>query len=126
MNDQYKTRGIRGAITVEKNSSDAIQKATTELLSSILNENKVVEDDIVSVIFTLTNDLTADFPAKAARKYFSWDDIPMICAQEIPVPGSITLCIRVLILINTTLSKKEIKHIYLGEARNLRPDLVAD
>ncbi|EKE02094.1 MAG: chorismate mutase [uncultured bacterium] len=126
MDKQYKTRGIRGAITVKENTCESIQKATIELLSSIINTNNVNEDDIASIIFTLTADITAEFPAKSARVHFGWDDIPMICAQEIPVPESINMCIRVLMLINTTLGKKDIKHIYLGGARNLRPDLVID
>ena len=123
MNKQYKTRGIRGATTVEENSSTAIQEATLELLKKLLSENKIYEEDIASVIFTLTHDLTAEFPAKAARIELEWDDIPMICTQEIPVPESLPMCIRVMILVNTTLEQFEIKHAYLRRATKLRPDL---
>lgn len=124
MNKQFKTRGIRGAITLEENSGVAIEKATIKLLKQLLDENKIEKEDIASVIFTLTHDLTAEFPAKSARIYLGWDDVPMICTQEIPVPDSIPMCLRVLILINTTLEKDEIKHIYLNGAKKLRPDLI--
>jgi chorismate mutase len=123
MNKKYKTRGIRGAVTVEENSGDGIKKATLCLLNSILEENKLEKDDIISAMFTVTHDLNADFPAKAARIHLSWNDIPMMCSQEIPVPNSLAMCIRVLVLINTTLERSEIKHVYLDGAKNLRPDL---
>jgi len=123
MNRQYKTISIRGAVTVEENSGDTIKAATVELLSNILNKNKIEQDDIISVIFTMTQDLTAEFPAKAARIDLGWDDISMLCAQEVAVPGSIPMCIRVLLTINTMLNKDEIRHVYLGNAKKLRPDL---
>ena len=123
MNRQYKTISIRGAVTVEENSGDTIKAATVELLSNILNKNKIEQDDIISVIFTMTQDLTAEFPAKAARIDLGWDDISMLCAQEVAVPGSIPMCIRVLLTINSTLNKNEIRHVYLGNAKKLRPDL---
>lgn len=125
MDKQYRTRGIRGATTVKENTDAAIEDATLELLNSIIIENKVDKEDIASVIFTLTHDLTAAFPAKAARINLGWNDVPMICTQEIPVPDSIKMCIRVLILINTTLKNDELKHKYLRDASKLRPDLIA-
>lgn len=124
MNEQYKTRGIRGAITVEENTAVAIEKATLELLNVVLDENKIFEEDIITVIFSLTADLTADFPAKAARIHLNWNETPMICTQEIPVPGSMPMCLRVLLLVNTKLEKKEIRHIYLKDAKKLRSDLL--
>lgn len=126
MIQQYKARGIRGAITVNENTDKAIQQATLELLTAILKENNVIEDDIASVIFTVTDDLNAEFPAKTARINLGWNNIPMLCAQELPVPDSIPMCIRVLITINTTLEKNEINHVYLGNAQKLRPDLVKE
>lgn len=122
-NYRYRLRGIRGAITVKENSADAIEKATVELLQTILSNNNILIEDIASVLFTLTRDLNAQFPAKAAREYLKWENIPMICAREIAVPGSIEKCVRVLIHVNTALGIDEIKHMYLGDAANLRPDI---
>ena len=124
MQKNFHARAVRGAITVKENTSEEINNATIELLTVVLNENEFIEDDIVSVIFTLTPDLNAEFPAKSARINFGWEDIPMICACEIPVPGSIEKCIRIMMTFNTLKQKNEIKHIYLKDARNLRPDLV--
>ncbi|OGI03977.1 MAG: chorismate mutase [Candidatus Melainabacteria bacterium GWF2_37_15] len=118
------SRAVRGAITVEENTAENINSAILELLQTILKVNQITEDDIVSVIFTLTPDLNAEFPAKAARIYLGWDDTPMICASEVPVPDSIKKCIRVMITFNTLKTKEEIKHVYLGKAQELRPDLV--
>jgi chorismate mutase len=123
MADQIKTRGVRGAVTVNENSYAAIEKATIELLEVVLKKNTIKEEDISSVIFTMTDDLNAVFPAKIARIHFGWDNVPMICTHEIPVPGSLPMCIRILITINTTLQQNQIKHVYLAEAAKLRPDL---
>lgn len=118
------SRAVRGAITVEYNTIEEISRSTVELLKNILKSNDIDSDDIVSVIFTLTPDLDAEFPAKSARANLGWDDVPMLCASEIAVPGSIEKCIRVMITFNTAKARQEINHIYLGRARNLRPDLV--
>lgn len=115
-------RGIRGAITVEENNAEQIQDATQELLREILEENSLSTEDIVSAIFTVTPDLDAAFPASSARK-MGWDRVPMLDSNEIPVPGAIPHCIRVLLHVETSLSQKEIQHIYLREALNLRKDL---
>ncbi len=117
-------RAIRGAITVEANNVESIDTATLELLNTMIKANEIVNNDIVSVIFTLTPDLNAEFPAKSARVNLGWDDVPMICTSEIPVPGSIPKCIRVMITFNTLKAKEKIKHVYLKEAEKLRPDLV--
>lgn len=115
-------RGIRGAITVESDSAAAILAASRDLLSQIVTANGVDPADIASVLFTVTADLSAAFPAQAARE-LGWHQVPLMDAQEIPVPGSLARCIRVLIHWNTTKSQAEIQHIYLGQAAALRPDL---
>lgn len=117
------SRGLRGATTTETNTKEEIEKVTVELLSNLMIFNNIDKDDISSVIFTLTKDLNADFPAKYARIHLGWSDVPMICAKEIDVDYSLKMCIRVLITLNTTLEKHELKHVYLGRARELRPDL---
>lgn len=124
MNKQYKTRAIRGAITLNQNSSQEISEAVVELLNKIIFENNLQQDDIISAIFTMTEDLNAEFPAKAARIHLGWDDVPMVCAKELSIPGSLSMCIRVLIHINTLMQKNDIKHIYLRDASGLRPDIV--
>ncbi|NLJ76627.1 MAG: chorismate mutase [Peptococcaceae bacterium] len=115
-------RGIRGAITVERNSAEEILAATGELLDTIIKENDIEAGDMASIIFTMTEDLDACFPARAARdrglKY-----VPLLDALELNVPGSLPRCIRILIHVNTNKSQKEIKHVYLGEAACLRPDI---
>ena len=116
-------RGIRGATTVESNTKEAILARIGELLESILVANPDLKpEDIASAVFTTTGDLTAAFPALAARQ-MGWDLVPMLDAQEIPVPGSLPGCIRALIHWNTEKSQKEIRHVYLHEAESLRPDL---
>lgn len=116
------TRAIRGAITLEENTKDAIKQATIELLSEIIKQNSIKTEDISHVIFTLTKDLDADFPAKFARTEMGFDYVPMICAHEINPPGSLPMCFRILMVINSNLSQKEIRHVYLRGARKLRPD----
>jgi chorismate mutase len=116
-------RGIRGAITVKQDEAEAILAAARELLLVIQQANPALHpQDIASILFTATPDLAAAFPAKAARQ-LGWDLVPVVDAQELPVPGSLPLCIRVLLHWNTDLPQSEIKHIYLGEAASLRPDL---
>ncbi len=117
------SRAVRGATTVENNTADEIFDATVELLNKMVEENSIDSEEIINVIFTLTHDLDAAFPAKAARIHLSWNTVPMICTQEIPVPDSLQKCIRVLITFNTAKPKSEIRHIYLREAKSLRPDL---
>lgn len=116
-------RAVRGAITVSDNTKELILKGTKELLVEIIERNSLDNTDIISAIFTVTQDLNATFPAVAARQ-IGWDDIPLMCTNEIDVPGSLEKCIRVLIHINTEKSKMEINHVYLKGAQILRPDLV--
>ena len=115
-------RGIRGAITVERNEAAEIAAATRELIETIIKENSLDTEDIASAIFTVTSDLNAGFPATAVRE-MGWRYIPLLCANEINVPGSLGRCIRVLIHVNTAKSQKEIKHVYLKGAAVLREDL---
>jgi len=112
-------RAIRGAITVEANTPEAIGSAVKEMVEAVVRENQLVPSDIVSAIFTLTPDLNAEFPARPARE-LGWAAVPMICAQEIGVPGALP---RVCRLILHAKGRKASKHVYLREARVLRPDL---
>ncbi len=118
-------RGIRGATTVIADQPDLILQATRELLEAILQENEGLRtEDVASAIFTVTDDLTSTFPAQGARQ-MGWGLVPMMCAREIPVPGSLPRVIRVLVHWNTQIPQSEIRHVYLRDAVKLRPDLVA-
>ena len=117
-------RGIRGATTVEHNDREEILDATTELLKMLIERNDIRPEDVASAIFTLTEDLDAEFPALAAR-YLGWTEVALICMREIPVPGSLRLCIRILIHVNTTRSASDIQHVYIKGAVNLRPTFSA-
>lgn len=118
-------RGIRGAITVEHNTEEEITTATKELLGHLVRENDLQLEDIASALFTLTDDLNACFPAQAARE-IGWTDVPLMCTREIPVPGSLGMCIRVLLHVNTTRSNTEVRHVYLRDAIQLRPNYALD
>ena len=116
-------RGIRGAITVTADEKADVLATTLELLTSILRANPDLRTEgIASALFTVTDDITSVYPAQAARQ-IGWDQVPMLCAREIPVPGSLPLCIRVLIHWNTDKAQSAIRHVYLREAASLRPDL---
>jgi chorismate mutase len=118
-------RGIRGATTVEADLPDLILSATQEVLEAILQANSgMCPEDVASAIFTVTDDLRSTFPAQAARQ-MGWSLVPMMCAREIPVPGSLPKVIRVLVHWNTERAQSEITHVYLRGAVRLRPDLVA-
>ncbi len=114
-------RGIRGATTVAENTADAIADATRDLLEQIIRANGVQPDDIASVFFTTTPDLNAEFPALAARS-LGWQDVALMCGHEMAVPHGLPMCLRVLILWNTTRRADEIQHIYVRGAVKLRPD----
>ncbi len=111
-------RAIRGAIAVTANTRQAIDEATQELLDVLTRRNDLRPEDIISVFFTLTSDLNAAFPARAARA-FGWD-VPMLDMQEVDVPGALARCVRVLIHVR---SDGPARHAYLREAQTLRPDL---
>lgn len=115
-------RAIRGATTVENNDAVEMLRETEKLLVEIIEKNDLKEEDIISIIFTVTNDLNAAFPAVAARN-LGWTSIALMCTNEIPVPGSLEKCIRVLMHINSDKKNTEIKHVYLNNAKVLRPDL---
>ena len=115
-------RGIRGAISVDANNPDTIIAATRELLEQIIAANDLQVEDLASVIFTATPDLDAAYPARAARE-MGWVTVPLLCMQEMIVTGSLPRCVRVLVLWNTAKPHDQVRHVYLGKARTLRPDL---
>jgi chorismate mutase len=112
---------LRGAITVEHNASEDILAATETLMREIMQRNELVPDDVVSCLFTVTADLDAQFPAVAARR-LGFDQVPLMCAREIPVPGSLPRVIRVMMHYHAAEDHRA-QHVYLGEARKLRMDL---
>lgn len=114
-------RGIRGATTAEANTSEAILKATHELLLLMIEANDLESEDVSSALFTTTPDLNADFPALAARQ-LGWHDVALMCGHEMHVPGALPQCIRILIHWNTPKTQREIKHIYIRGAQHLRPE----
>ena len=115
-------RGLRGAITIDKNEKDAIIFATEMLLEKMISVNKIKIDDVASIIFTVTQDITKEFPALAARE-LGWLYTPLICCVEMERDGGLKKCIRVLLHVNTEKKQNEMKHVYLGGAKALRPDL---
>jgi chorismate mutase len=116
-------RGIRGATSAAANVRDDILSATRELLGEILRANGIVDfDEIVSILFTTTPDLTATFPAEAARE-LGMNLVPLLCASEIDVPGRLPRCVRVLLHVNTDKPASAMAHVYLREAKALRPDV---
>jgi chorismate mutase len=123
MSDQSLPRlqGIRGATTVEANDAQQILQATDELLRALIDANGVTPDDVVSGLFTMTSDLNAAFPARAAEVY-GWNIVALLHSTEIPVPGSLPRCIRLLVHAYTTRSREQIRHVYLRGATVLRPD----
>lgn len=116
-------RGIRGAITLEADTKEEIQKATVELLNKMLEENDVKKEDIAFAIFTTTPDIRSAFPAKFARLDCGFNFVPMTCYHELDVKGGLKLCLRILLTINTIKLQKDIKHIYLKGAADLRKDI---
>jgi len=118
-------RGIRGATTVERNEREEILAATTELLELLIQRNELRTDDVASAIFTMTDDLDAEFPAVAARM-LGWTDVALMCMREISVPGSLRMCIRILLHVNTGRSASEINHVYIRRAVDLRPTFGLD
>ncbi|WP_182897086.1 chorismate mutase [Microbispora sp. H10830] len=115
-------RAIRGAIQVEGNDRDAILAGTTELVTEVMGRNNLTTDDVISVIFTCTPDLTAEFPALAARK-LGFHDVPLLCASEIDVPGALPRVVRLMAHVQTDRPRQEIQHVYLRGAVALRVDI---
>ena len=116
-------RGIRGAITVEENTKEAVAHATQEVVTAMLEANDVRTEDIGAAIFSATDDITAAFPAKGARALPGFELVPLFDARQMDVEGALPYCIRVLLLVDTDKGQHEINHIFLGKAKNLRPDL---
>ncbi|RHW39313.1 chorismate mutase [Lysinibacillus yapensis] len=116
-------RGVRGATTVMADEEHQIFKETEILVKEIVKLNNLEPEDIISVLISTTTDLTSGFPAKAVRSIEGWQFVPTMCTHEMSVPNALPLCIRVLMHVNTSLSQKEIRHVYLNEAVRLRPDL---
>ena len=115
-------RAIRGATQASANTAVAIGDATKELLIEMLKANGITSEDVISVIFTVSPDLNAAFPAGSARE-LGFSDVPLICSVEIDVPGALERTIRVMAHVETHLKKSEISHIYLGAAKSLRRDI---
>jgi chorismate mutase len=121
--EQWRVRGLRGATTVTHNSITAISQAVNELLDALISENQIFPPDITSVIFSVTSDLDALFPAAIARQRPGWEYISLLDVQHLDVENSLERCIRILIHLNTPLSQQALHPVYLHHARRLRPDL---
>jgi len=116
-------RGIRGATTVTQDNEQQILKATDELLKEMIKKNSIQPEQVAQVIITVTEDLISTFPAKALRNIEGWTYVPVMCMQEIPVKGSLKMCIRVMMTVNTDIEQDKVNHVYLEGATVLRPDL---
>ncbi|MGJ7919985.1 chorismate mutase [Neobacillus sp. LXY-4] len=116
-------RGVRGAITVNEDNEAEIVVATEQLIRQMILENELSADQVASIFISVTDDITAVFPAKAVRLIEGWKYVPVMCMKEIPVPNSLRKCIRVMMHVNTNKVQEEISHVYLEGAEVLRPDL---
>ncbi|WP_066060978.1 chorismate mutase [Neobacillus soli] len=116
-------RGVRGATTVSGNTEVAIISATEELFAKLIKVNHIQPNSVASVFISTTEDITAAFPAKAMRKFEGWTYVPVMCMQEMPVPNSLKMCVRIMMHVNTDILQKDINHVYLKGATVLRPDL---
>ena len=121
MSQERHLGAIRGATTVDRDDATAIRNATAELLRRIVALNSLAPSDVLSALFTVTPDLRAAFPAHAARE-LGWNDVALLCTMEIPVPGAIERCVRVLLHVETTTPRSRLRHVYLRGARALRPE----
>ena len=120
-----RVHAVRGATTVDADEPTSIRAATRELLAEIARRNELASHDIISALFTVTGDLASEFPARAARD-LGWSNVPLLCAMEVPVPGALARCIRVLLHVESERPREQIEHVYLNGARCLRPDLLRD
>jgi chorismate mutase len=118
-------RGVRGATTIVEDREELIILETAKLVKKMTEVNEIPAEDIVSVILSATRDIKSAFPAKAVRSIEGWKYVPVMSTHEMDVPGSLPLCIRVMMHVNSSKTQKQIEHIYLNEAIKLRPDLVA-
>ena len=117
-------RGVRGAITVEQNEKEAIWQAAKAMMQELIERNELAPEDIGAVIFSMTEDLTAAFPTAGVRQLPGFDLVPLFDARQLAIEGSTPMCIRALLLVDTDRAQRDIHHIYLGRAKQLRPDLV--
>ena len=117
-------RAIRGATTVDADTPEQIEERVVALMATVLERNGVHEDDIISILFTATEDVVSMFPAAAART-MGLGAVPLMCARELSVTGSVPRCIRVMVHVETDRPREEIHHVYLEGARGLRDDLPA-
>jgi chorismate mutase len=115
-------RAVRGATTVERDDAQLVCEATRELLQELLGRNGATSDQVISAIFSVSPDLRSEFPARAARD-LGWDHVAMLCTTEMPVPGAIDRCIRVLLHLELGVAQRDVQHAYLRGATVLRPDL---
>jgi len=116
---------IRGATTCQHDSKEDITKATQELVTAMMTKNDVAQNQIVSILFTSTADLVSEFPATAARG-LGLDDVPLMCAQELNIAGSMPRCIRAMMHVDIPKSRSDVQHVFLGDATQLRKDLLKD
>lgn len=119
-------RGIRGAITVSADRPEEILTETRKLVLEMAEQNHIDPEHVASVVISTTTDISSAFPAKAVRTIEDWTYIPVMCTHEMDVPGSMPLCIRVMMHVNTAVGQKDIHHIYMNDAVKLRPDLIKD
>jgi chorismate mutase len=117
-------RGVRGATTVVNNVESEIVSATENLLTEMISKNDINPEQVTSIFISVTEDITAAFPAKTLRRFDGWSHVPVMCMREIPVPGSLEFCIRIMMHIDTIISQPDIQHVYLENASNLRVDLM--
>ncbi len=115
------TRGVRGATTADANDAAAILERTLELLRILIDQNGILPEDVASAVFTVTEDLDAEFPALAVRALPGWESVPLMCGREIAVPGSLGRGIRALLHWNTEKAQRDVRHAFLRGARQLRP-----
>ncbi|HVX21885.1 MAG TPA: chorismate mutase [Acidimicrobiales bacterium] len=115
-------RALRGATTVEEDTTDQVTDRVQELLREVMDRNGLVEDDVISILFTATADVVSMFPATAARG-IGFGAVPLLCAAEIPVPGAMSHCVRVLLHVDTDRPRQDLRHVYLHGAKGLRDDL---
>jgi chorismate mutase len=115
-------RAVRGAVQVDANEREAILGGTTELVTEVMGRNQFSTDQVISVLFSATNDLDAEFPALAARK-LGFQEVPLMCCREISVPGSLPLVVRLMMHVETELPRAQVQHVYLRGAAALRLDI---
>lgn len=120
------TRGFRGATTVQKNETNEILTETEKLLRASIEKNSIRPEDISHIFFSVTSDIDACFPAKAARSIDGFTHVPVMCMQEISVPDSLEKCIRMMLVAETNVAQEKVEHIFLNEAVSLRPDLATE